>query len=186
MHCPELAVLISTYERPWHLKRSLLSIALQRGVAGKIEVVVTDDGSRDETRQVVEMFSRENDFPVRFTTHVNDGFRLARCRNEGIAASTAPYLLFTDADCLLPPDHLAAHFKYRRPGLVIAGDCYRLDAATTAHVDESALCSGNYLKWVSCARPEDSQQSPPCLDLCPVAASHAAAPYRLQHRPVAH
>ncbi len=106
---PEIALLVSTYQRPQHLRRALLSIALQRGVDGQMEVVVTDDGSRDETPRVVEEFARTARFPVQFTTHPHSTFQLARCRNEGVAASRAPYLLFLDGDCILPPDHVAIH-----------------------------------------------------------------------------
>jgi glycosyltransferase involved in cell wall biosynthesis len=144
----ELSLLISTYQRPWHLARALLTVALQRGVEGKFELIVTDDGSTDETSRVVEAFSRHAAFPVKFTTHENRGFRLALCRNEGVAVASAPYLLFTDADCLLPPDHLAAHLRRRRRGTVVAGDCYRLDLATTQRVTERAIESGQYLKWI--------------------------------------
>ena len=87
---PEIAVLISSYERPYHLRRCLVSIAQQQDVDGLVEVVVTDDGSIGPNRSVVATFEREVDFPVKHTTHVHDGFRLARCRNEGVAVSTAP------------------------------------------------------------------------------------------------
>ena len=126
---PEIALLISTYQRPQHLRRALLSIALQREVSGKIEVVVTDDGSVDETPEVVREFAQSVDFPVRFTTHPHVAFQLARCRNEGVAASEAPYLLFLDGDCILPPDHVAIHLKHRTPNQVMAGILCRLDQA---------------------------------------------------------
>ena len=45
----EIAVVLTTYERPEHLERSLASLALQQGVDGKFEVIVTDDGSQDRT-----------------------------------------------------------------------------------------------------------------------------------------
>lgn len=140
----EIAVIVSTFERPGHLERCLASLAAQRGVAGCFEVVVTDDGSRDETLQLLATAVGRMPFPCTYTTHAHDGFRLARCRNEGAAASTAPYLLFTDGDCILPPDHLAIHLMARQPGRVIAGDCVRLDEAATARVDAASLRDGRF------------------------------------------
>lgn len=142
---PEIAVVICTYERPWHLHRCLLSLAAQKGVEGKMEVVVVDDGSRDNTADVVERFRREVRFPVKFLTHPKDGFQQSRCRNDGINGSTAPYLLFTDADCLLPPDHIAGHLAARRPGVARAGDCFRIDEPTSARIDGKSVESGAYL-----------------------------------------
>jgi glycosyltransferase involved in cell wall biosynthesis len=142
---PDIAVIICTFERPGHLRRCLLSLAAQRGVDGRFEAFVVDDGSRDHTPEVVERFRREVRFPVTFLTHPKDGFQQSRCRNEGILASTAPYLLFTDADCLLPPDHLAGHLAARRPGVARAGDCFRIDQAASELIDELAVQSGLYL-----------------------------------------
>ena len=146
---PEIALLISSYQRPAHLRRALLSIALQQGLACPIEVVVTDDGSTDETPDVVRQFAHSVNFPVQFTTHPHGAFQLARCRNEGVAASTAPYILFLDGDCILPPDHVAIHLARRRPGIVMAGDCARLDEQTSARVSETAIRSGEFTQWAS-------------------------------------
>ena len=121
----DIAVIISTFERPAHLARCLASLEAQEGVDGRFEVVVTDDGSRDDTLRLVSTTARRVDFPLTFTTHDHDGFRLARCRNEGVAASSAPYLLFTDGDCLLPRDHLRLHLAARRRSVVVGGDSTR-------------------------------------------------------------
>jgi glycosyltransferase involved in cell wall biosynthesis len=126
----------------------LLSLAMQQHVAGKMEVVVADDGSADETPDVVSRFAATVDFPVKFVTHAHDGFRLARCRNDGFAASAAPYVLFLDGDCLVPPDHVAVHLQRRKPGAVRIGDACMLDRATAERVDEPAIRSGEYLRWI--------------------------------------
>jgi GT2 family glycosyltransferase len=97
----------------------------------------------------VKAFAGEVDFPVRATTHPHSGFQLARCRNEGVAASAAPYLLFTDGDCLLPPNHVASHLRHRRRGGVSAGDCYRLDKTVTDRITEASIRSGEYVQWAS-------------------------------------
>lgn len=139
-----LSVVVSTYQRPGHLRRCLSSLAAQQGVDGAFEVIVVDDGSADETADVVARFRREAAVPVKFCTHPHDGFQLARCRNAGIRAATAPYLLFTDGDCIFPPDHLRRHLDARRPGVVRAGDCLRLDAWTSQRIDEAAISAGRF------------------------------------------
>jgi glycosyltransferase involved in cell wall biosynthesis len=145
----ELAVILTTYERPAHLERSLVSLAMQRGVAGKFEVVVSDDGSRDETQSIVERFARKVNFPLIWASHPHDGFRVSLCRNDGVRASSAPYLLFTDSDCIFPPDHLQNHIAARKPRIIRAGDCYRLDEAITNQIDVAAIQSGDFRRWVA-------------------------------------
>lgn len=145
----EISVVVSTYQRPGHLRRCLQSLAAQQGVDGKFEVIVVDDGSQDETAEMVAQFRRDASFPVKFSTHPHEGFQLARCRNSGIRTSTAPYLLFTDGDCIFPANHLRRHLDARRPGLVRAGDCIRLDEATSARVDAASIRSGEFLRWVA-------------------------------------
>jgi glycosyltransferase involved in cell wall biosynthesis len=147
MHDPEIALLLSTFERPVHLRRALESIALQSDVAGRFELIVTDDGSTDDTPQIVADFARSVSFRVGYTTHPHTRFRLSRCRNEGVQASRAPYLLFLDGDCILPRDHVRIHLERRKPGTVMAGDCCRLDRETSARVGAEVIRSGEFQSW---------------------------------------
>ena len=145
---PQIAVILSTYRRPAHLYRSLLSLAMQRGAEGKYEVVVTDDGSVDNTFDVVRRFANAVDFPVAFTTHEHQGFHLARCRNKGMLASSAPYLLFSDGDCIFPPDHLSQHLRLRQRRVARSGDSLHLDERATQRIDGDVIASGAYRDWV--------------------------------------
>jgi GT2 family glycosyltransferase len=144
----ELSVVLTAYQRPDHLIRSLASLSHQRGMDGKFEVIVADDGSTDRTHRVVRDFAKTVNFPIKLTTHPHRGFRVALCRNDGIRASAAPYLLFSDGDCIFPRDHLRQHLCARRPGIVRAGDCYRLDRMATEQLDLEAIASEAYRRWV--------------------------------------
>ncbi len=128
------ALIVSTYQRPRNLELCLRSIAAQEGAGHQFELVVADDGSGDETADLVRDFRRQAGFPVRFTTHKHAGFHPARCRNEGVLASDAPYLLFLDGDCVVPRDHVRNHLEQRRPGTVCGGDCFRLTSEQSDRV----------------------------------------------------
>jgi glycosyltransferase involved in cell wall biosynthesis len=147
MRDPEIALLLSTFERPVHLRRALESIALQSDVADRFELIVTDDGSTDDTPQIVAEFAHSVSFRVGFATHPHTTFRLSRCRNEGVLASRAPYLLFLDGDCILPRDHVRIHLERRKPGTVMAGDCCRLDQETSSRITSDVICSGQFQNW---------------------------------------
>jgi len=146
---PDISLIVSSFDRPSHLLRCLYSIAAQKADHGSIEVVVADDGSCDETEDVVGKVAREAGIAVKFTSHLHDGFRLARCRNEGALASTAQYLLFTGGDCVLPSDHVSLHLRYRRRGCVMAGRCYRLDAEASDRLSIMRIRSGDLFSLVA-------------------------------------
>jgi glycosyltransferase involved in cell wall biosynthesis len=145
----ELSVILTTYERPHHLERSLASLAAQRNMAGRFEVVVVDDGSKDRTPEVVRQFARTVEFPVKLTTHQHEGFRVALCRNDGVRASVGQYLLISDSDCLFPPNHLSRHLDARKPGVARAGNCYRLEREVTEQLTVADVAMGVYRNQVS-------------------------------------
>ncbi len=145
----ELSVILTTYERPKHLERSLASLAIQQNMKGRFEVVVVDDGSKDCTHEVVRRFARSVDFPVKLTTHEHQGFRVSLCRNDGIRASAGSYVLISDGDCLFPPHHLEQHLRARKPGMIRAGNCYWLGRAATERLTVADVIAGKYLREVS-------------------------------------
>jgi len=145
---PALAVIVTTFERPLQLRRSLASIAAQDRVAGGYELIVCDDGSQDGTAQLVTDFAADAGFPVNFNTHPHAGFQPGRSRNDGVRSSVAPYLVFCDGDCVLPPGHLAAHAAAARRSTVLLGVPCFLDEAQSTRVSEDDIRSGNLLAFI--------------------------------------
>jgi glycosyltransferase involved in cell wall biosynthesis len=88
-----VSVIVPTYNRAYCLARALDSILCQTYEA--LEVVVIDDGSTDNTRELVS--SRyAHDARVRYFYEENRGVTAAR--NQGIKLSRGDYVAFLDSD----------------------------------------------------------------------------------------
>lgn len=101
-----VSVVIATKDREAYLDRALESLRGQTG-APEFEVVVCDNGSADDTRDVVERHGAFAAFPVKyvFEPEPNRG----KARNRAIAAARGDLVLFCDDDVQAPPGWLAAH-----------------------------------------------------------------------------
>lgn len=92
---PLVTAVIPTYNYARFVARAVESVLGQTYPA--IECVVVDDGSRDETPQVLEQFGSR----IRVIRQPNRG--LSAARNTGIAAASGPYVAFLDSDdCWYP------------------------------------------------------------------------------------
>jgi glycosyltransferase involved in cell wall biosynthesis len=122
---PRASLVVITYNWPNALGRVLESVAQQSRLPD--EVIVTDDGSADDTRALVARVGR--DFPTRIAHVWQDdaGFRAARARNRGIAAARGDYVIFVDGDMILHRDFVADHLDFALHGQSLQGG--RLDAS---------------------------------------------------------
>lgn len=109
---PAVSVVIPTYNRAELLHRTLESLRRQRSDGLNFEVVVADDGSTDNTPDVVRAFARQ--MPVRYFHQEDLGFRAGTARNGGARLATAPILVFFDTGAVAGPDFVRAHHEAHR------------------------------------------------------------------------
>jgi glycosyltransferase involved in cell wall biosynthesis len=122
-----ITVAIITYNWPGALERVLESLARQTRLPD--EVIVTDDGSTGETRQVIERMAAT--FPVRLV-HLwqpDDGARMSRARNRAIAAATGDYVIILDGDMVAEPHFVADHEAFAMRGCYVQGSRVLSDEA---------------------------------------------------------
>ena len=92
---PEIAIIIPHYNDVVRLGRCLA--ALQENDLSGCELLVVDNGS---TQPLGEIQARFPD--IRFITETEKG--AAAARNRGVCETSAPQLMFIDADCVAAPD----------------------------------------------------------------------------------
>lgn len=104
-HEPLFSVIIPTYNRSEILHECLSAVAHQQFAPGQIEVLVCDDGSPDDTPQVVESFFAP--FRLKYLRKENGG--PAGARNMGLREAVGKYVLFLNDDAILDYRSLAVH-----------------------------------------------------------------------------
>lgn len=114
------SVIVTTYNRPDALAAVLRGLAAQ--VDQDFEVLVADDGSTQDTTQLVQ--TTAGDFPVslRHVWQEDAGFRAGAARNRACAQASGEYWIFLDGDCIPLPDFVAQHKRLAQTGCFVAGN----------------------------------------------------------------
>ena len=102
---PKVSVIIPTYNRAHILGRAIKSVINQ--TYQDFEIIVIDDGSTDNTEEVIKSFDDE-----RIISHLCEKNRgVAAARNIGIKLSKAKYIAFQDSDDVWHPNKLKKIMK---------------------------------------------------------------------------
>jgi glycosyltransferase involved in cell wall biosynthesis len=104
------SLIIATRDRAGFLDRTLASLARQR--VPDFEVVITDDGSIDETREIVARYRDSLD--LRYLRRAHQG--RAAARNAAIRAAKGAILCFCDDDRIADPDFVGDHLDAHADG----------------------------------------------------------------------
>jgi len=117
---PVISVIIATYNRARFLPETVESI-LRQGFQ-EYELIIVDDGSSDDTRQIVEAYKPR----VRYFYQNNRGPSAAR--NLGARHAQGAWISIQDSDDLCAPNHLETLYGYveKHPdcGMVFANGAY--------------------------------------------------------------
>ena len=123
---PRISVIIPTHNRAHLIGRSIQSVLNQ--TYQDFEIIVVDDGSIDNTKEVIREFQRK-DKRIRYIKHdENKGGSAAR--NTGIRESKGKYIAFQDSDDEWLPEKLEKQIEVfkRQPAEVgiIYSDMWRI------------------------------------------------------------
>jgi len=127
-----ISLIISAYNKPKYLFHCLKSITELKDLPD--EIIVADDGSGIETSLVIEQFKVQLPVPLIHVWQEDEGFRLARSRNNGLLRSTGDYIIFIDEDLVLHPMFISDHRRYAEKGYFYCGTRVRLGPTITAAI----------------------------------------------------
>jgi GT2 family glycosyltransferase len=103
-----VSVIICTFNRASLLERTLGALARQNFAPKAFEVLVVDDGSEDETREVCQRMRPALPNLRYMALGANRG--KAKALNTGVGQAEGEHILFTDDDCI-PGEHWVEHMS---------------------------------------------------------------------------
>jgi glycosyltransferase involved in cell wall biosynthesis len=105
MNVRPISVIVCTHNRAALLPRVIGQLRAQDYPQAAFQIIVVDNGSIDNTTQVVKRFSAEPGVSVRYVAESRPGITFAR--NRGAEVAHFNYLAYLDDDCSVEPDWLS-------------------------------------------------------------------------------
>lgn len=142
------SVIISTYNQPKWLELVLHSYNIQ--TESNFELIIADDGSDEETKAVIDTFSKQTDLNVIHVWQEDKGFRKTIILNKAIVASNSEYLIFTDGDCIAREDFVETHLKLMQPNCALSGGYFKLTETLSQSINKTIIDSQKCFdkKWL--------------------------------------
>ena len=143
-----ISVIVSIYNRPGFLEKVLRGYSAQTDK--DFELVLADDGSDQETLDVIERARSSSGLRIMHVWHEHRGFRKSVILNRSILAARTDDLLFTDGDCIPKKDLIAFHRSMLKPGLYVSGGYLKLSEDVSNRITMDDIDSGRItdLSWL--------------------------------------
>jgi len=116
MNC---SLIITTYNWPEALALVLKTVVNQSVQPN--EIIIADDGSTEDTKSLINLFSSKASIPIIHSWQEDNGFRLSRSRNLAISKAKYEYIIIVDGDMLLHKDFVKDHKRCAKKDVYIQG-----------------------------------------------------------------
>lgn len=140
----KVSVIFTTYNSPDWLQKVLWGFFAQ--TYKNFEIVIADDGSKSDTKELIEKMRTNSPVPIQHVWQEDDGFQKCRIMNKAIIASTGEYLIFTDGDCIPRKDFIEQHVRLSEPNTYLSGGYFKLPMNISEAITEQDIIEQNPFK----------------------------------------
>ncbi|MEH6764564.1 MAG: glycosyltransferase family 2 protein [Aequorivita antarctica] len=134
---PYVSVIVSTYNQPEWLQKALWGFEQQ--LEKNFEIVIADDGSREETKKLIDSFKEKSSLKITHVWQEDHGFQKTKILNKAIVASKGEYLIFTDGDCIPRNDLVSTHLGLSRPGCFLSAGYFKLSMNISKQITKNDI-----------------------------------------------
>lgn len=123
----DISIVIPTYNRELLLEKTLNSLSQQEAEGIEYEVIVSDDGSEDETFNVVNLYKKR--INIKYVYNKHEGYRVGYVRNRGVEIAEGRTIIFVDSGMLLDKKFIRYHYNaHLKKNVAVIGSVYGLPA----------------------------------------------------------
>ncbi len=133
----KLTVVFTTYNSPEWLEKVLWGFSCQS--YRDFDIVIGDDGSTQETAQLIERMRQETGLSIQHVWHEDNGFQKCRILNKALMHVRSEYVVFTDGDCIPRQDFLRVHAEQAAPGYYLSGSYFKLPMSTSKAITKDDI-----------------------------------------------
>lgn len=137
------ALLISTYNWPKALDLILKSVLKQSQFPD--EILIADDGSKKDTRSLIESYQNRNVIPIKHVWQEDEGFRKSLILNKTIASSSADYIIQIDGDCIIHKDFVKDHLSRAEARVFLYGSRVNIKKRSVSAIFEKKIHQFSFL-----------------------------------------
>ncbi|WP_370408496.1 glycosyltransferase [Tenacibaculum dicentrarchi] len=124
MKTTEISIIITTYNATAWLEKVIWGYNQQ--TYSNFELVIADDGSKQETKDLIDALRKEVSFPITHVWHEDNGFQKTIILNKALLKSKGEYLIISDGDCIPKKDFVETHHKMREKGRFLSAAYFKL------------------------------------------------------------
>lgn len=136
------ALLIATYNWPQALELVLNSVVAQSQLP--TVVVIADDGSTQETKQLIDSYRDKIKVPILHIWQEDKGFRKSKILNKSVAQAQVDYIIQVDGDCIMHPKFVEDHLANVKENCYLYGTRVNIKEQFVASIFESKTILFNY------------------------------------------
>lgn len=133
------SLIITTYNWKNALKLVLDSALNQNELAD--EIIIADDGSREDTKVLIDTYIKDYSIPIIHSWQEDDGFRASKSRNMAIAKASFEYIILIDGDMILHKNFVKNHKQHAKKeyflqgGRVLLGNSFTKQLFKTKNIE---------------------------------------------------
>lgn len=116
---PSCTLITPTYNWPEALELLLLSILDQTVLPN--EVIIADDGSGENTKELINKFQSTFPVPLIHIWHEDNKNQKPKIMNKGIASAKHEYIIEIDGDIIMNKYFIEDHLSYAEKGIYLFG-----------------------------------------------------------------